>query len=165
MRSLFISAVAFLIAVPASHACSCFYGHTAEAFESSDLVFQGSVVRADGYRREPLVFSVQNVWKGDATGTVSLRHSGSSAACGLSHWGTDNTVVFARRDASGEIWSGLCSVRLAGDELTDELDRLRSNGATAEQLDAAEQAYDDYRNAFGWFGPEGYRPLGDASVD
>ena len=123
LHSTRISSVVFAIALcvavmaagaPSADACSCISsGPACQAFWTTDVVFDGTVVKIDPTSREEtfsdrtfrvtefvVTLQVRQSWKGVEGETVQVTTSGSGASCGFDFKMDGRYLVFASRGGS-----------------------------------------------------------------
>jgi hypothetical protein len=135
--------VSVSLSVRDAEACSCRPPPgPAQALASADAVFEGRAGDvAGGSQPGPklppasmtIPFTVLRAWKGvSPSGAVTVTTSGSSASCGYRFAAGETYLVYAYRDSSGGLGTGLCSrTRKAADAGED----FAALGAPAPQGD------------------------------
>ncbi|HLL61722.1 MAG TPA: hypothetical protein VK401_01645 [Propionibacteriaceae bacterium] len=123
LRTVALAVVAVLLALtalwatpPPAYACSCVGASEEQHAASADVIFTGTVA-ADAVdqrsRTRTLTFTVDRVYKGQASSTQLVTTSSSGASCGLEISGRGPFLVFADQQGSG-LTADLCGGTRAG---------------------------------------------------
>lgn len=77
-----IYTIIFLLTISIdSYACSCIQVSTQEAYDLSDYVFQGNVLKVED---DMVTFNIEKIWKGNDDLTITLPFfSGQESLCGI----------------------------------------------------------------------------------
>lgn len=119
-----------------ARACSCIMPPPPEqALEDADAVFQARPfgMRNDDQRAR-YGFEVDRVWKGEVGPHVEISTPLHSATCGRSYTIGTQYVVYARRNASGELTDMLCSRTRATSSAAEDLEVLGAGHEPIEPL-------------------------------
>lgn len=108
--ALFGMALGVWAAPTPAYACSCAMSDPAAQISRADVIFSGTVAsdEARGNTRR-LSFTVDRVYKGEATSTQVVETSSSGASCGLEISGPGPFVVYAQAGGGRtELTANLC---------------------------------------------------------
>jgi hypothetical protein len=107
------------LACPTSraNACSCVPQSLSEAFENSDLIFQGTVIQITAVESEGwlshwiVTLSQEKSWKSDKDNvTLTVLDPPHEAVCGFGFYVGETYLVYAQRDTTAEAYrTSLCS--------------------------------------------------------
>jgi hypothetical protein len=110
-------ALSALWATPApAYACSCAGASDDQLAANADVIFTGTVTDDqvdEGEQTRTLTFTVDRVFKGQATATQVVTTHASGASCGLEISGPGPFLVFADQEQSG-LTANLCGGTRAG---------------------------------------------------
>ena len=116
--------------VQKTSACTCVPPPPpARAFAEADAVFMGKVISFEfvenGYRRLAQI-SLVKIWKGDRSAMSEIYTASSSGACGYDFRVGETYVIYAYKDESGRLQTGLCRRTAQVDAATEDLNYLQT---------------------------------------